>query len=97
MKPIAFAAMLAVWVVAATAHAEPDKLAYELQERCGKHSAQFVEKLKSDLEPWFATQELLTTFRNHYNPNLNGCFLLVLTIRYSAGPPGKFVQRVDVI
>jgi hypothetical protein len=60
---IATAGTLAVHPV----RADPDKLAYELQERCGKDAAEFFRRL--DLSP--------TSFTNHYNPDLNGCFALV--------------------
>jgi hypothetical protein len=88
INSVALAATLApVWAVSATAHAEPDRLTYELQERCSKSSREFVEKLKLESEPWLPGQNVYTTFRNHYNLNLNSCFLLVQTIRYSPGPP----------
>jgi hypothetical protein len=44
-----------------------NKIVYELQERCAKRAAEFFEHLgNSD-----------GSFENHYNSDLNDCFLLV--------------------
>jgi len=58
------------------AHGEPDKVLYELQERCGKQAAQVFQK------DWGGTVvntndgQMLANYENHYSPRLNKCFYL---------------------
>jgi hypothetical protein len=65
------------------ATADPDKVQYELQEKCGLRANQ---RFKEDYGNGITNTkdgQLISTFRNHYNPNLNKCFILVLTTSVS--------------
>ena len=49
-------------------HAAPNEVSYELQDSCAVRAAAFFEHLGySD-----------ASFDNHYNSDLNGCFLLLI-------------------
>lgn len=73
------------WVGAASlacsvnCHAAPDKVAYELRERCGKQaSAEFKREFGVAGKP--ITQSGTTSlynFQNHYNSKLNACIYLL--------------------
>src|SRR5262249_25259213 len=63
--------------------AEPNKVQYELQERCGRQARDIFEK------DWKGggivnTQDgqIIATFENHYNPTLNKCFYLLTSTSY---------------
>jgi hypothetical protein len=58
--------------------AEPNKVQYELEERCGRQARDIFDK------DWKGggivnTQDgqTIATFENHYNPTLNKCFYLL--------------------
>lgn len=54
------------------AHADPDKVAYELAERCSASAEEFFASLG------YPNSELnRSSYENHYNPTLNSCFMLV--------------------
>ena len=72
--------------------AEPNKLQYELQERCGKAAA---AKFASDHPegPEIRTKDDFTVYKyeNHYNATLNKCFLkyTMRIVKYkSSSDPG---------
>jgi hypothetical protein len=73
---------LAALLPVPSASAEPNKEQYELQERCGKRAEQFFKQ--HDYSN--------ARYENHYNPDLNGCFLLVNTILRQ---PGKGVTWIE--
>ena len=66
--------------------AAPDKVAYELQERCGKQaSAEFRREFGAAGVP--VTQSGKTTlhnFQNHYNSKLNACIYLLRSSGFNA-------------
>jgi hypothetical protein len=75
-------AMVLALAAVPTTQAEPDKVQYELQERCGKRAA---EMFKSDYptgrEAGTATVNTedatdIITYENHYSVALNKCFYL---------------------
>lgn len=51
--------------IASNSIAELNKAEYELQEKCGKHAAEYVKR------QWNAS------YVNHYNRRLNKCFVLI--------------------
>jgi hypothetical protein len=59
------------------AHAEPNKVLYELQERCGRQAADFF-KAEFGGEHHVTTGKgtTLQDYENHYSPRLNKCFFL---------------------
>lgn len=72
-------------IVVGTVCAEPDKVQYELQERCGKRSEEAFQALHAGLTCCTAIRDTddgqsIETFQNHYSAALNKCFYLeVLT------------------
>jgi hypothetical protein len=77
------------WSVASGA--APNKIAYELQERCGKQaSTEFRREFGVPGKP--ATQSGKTTihnYRSHYNSKLNACIYLIRTHGFDAGSGRK--------
>ena len=74
---IAFAGLGLFFPTLATA--DPDKVKYELQERCGLHANQ---RFKEDYGNGITNTkdgQLISNFRNHYNSHLNKCFILMQT------------------
>jgi hypothetical protein len=63
-----------------TAEAEPNKMLFELQERCGKQAAEAFGSPSA-----ISDKNILTTasYENHYNARLNKCFYL-LTVTTSS-------------
>jgi hypothetical protein len=75
-------AVLAAFLTIPTASAEPNKEQYELRERCGRRAAEFFKYL--------GYRD--ASFENHYNPDLNGCFLLVTITRSETGKAVTWVE-----
>jgi hypothetical protein len=67
----------------ASLHAAPNKVVYELQERCATRSEVFFKHLGYSE----------ASFENHYNANLNGCFLLVTITKTQTGKGVTWFQR----
>src|SRR5262249_3248389 len=63
--------------------AAPDKVIYELQERCAARSEVFFKHLGYND----------ASFENHYNPNLNGCYVLVTIEQFKKGTGLTWIQR----
>jgi hypothetical protein len=78
-----------------TSHAQSRKEIYELQERCGKRAAEvFDQDFPKD------QRKGLENFENHYNVQLNKCFLLEMNTSFMS-VEGKttsmdFLTLVDV-
>jgi 5'-3' exonuclease len=68
-------------------YSEPNKIIYELQEKCGKICNEMFQKeygksgVKSD-----KTGTMMSNYSNHYNTKLNRCFILLTT---TSIPKGK--------
>jgi hypothetical protein len=56
-----------------------------LQARCGKDAAEFFESFKKQ-------DPSAVSFTNHYNPDLNGCFVLVNKTRFETGKGVTWVE-----
>jgi hypothetical protein len=84
---IARAAILTVVLAAAgtAADAEPNKEQYELQARCGKDAAEFFQHFDVGYPQ-------KVSFTNHYNPDLNGCFVLVNRTRFETGKGATWIE-----
>jgi hypothetical protein len=81
------AAILTLVLAAAgtAAQAESNKEQYELQERCGKDAAEFFQRFDKGYPP-------AVSFTNHYNPDLNGCFVLVNRTRFESGKGVTWIE-----
>ena len=60
------------------AHAQPNKIEYELRERCGERAAQVFKTEYREVQNTDEGQ-MLINYRNHYSATLNKCFFLELT------------------
>jgi hypothetical protein len=58
----------------------PDAVQYELQERCGKRAAEVFEKDHPQAIENVEDGQTNSSYRNHYDPDLNKCFLLQTTV-----------------
>jgi hypothetical protein len=76
---------LVLAAVGPAAQAESNKEQYELQERCGKDAATFFQRFKTD-------NPSAVSFTNHYNPDLNGCFVLVNLTRFENGKGVTWIE-----
>jgi hypothetical protein len=74
---------IVVWVVgfivvtAVDAFGEPNKVEYELRERCGKRAQEVWKRDFGDQDT--KTRHVVSVYENHYNSKLNKCFLAVNT------------------
>lgn len=64
------------------AHSQPDKVAYELQERCGKQAAQTFQKEWGGNVVNTKDGQMLANYESHYSPRLNKCFYLEISTVY---------------
>ena len=83
--------MLAIVMFASSSisWAAPDKMAYELKERCGKQaSAEFKREFGTGID---STKKgtTLTIFRNHYNSRINACLYLLISNGFVTDAKGK--------
>ena len=89
MRAIAAAAVFASAVIAAGTHAEPNKVQYELQERCGMTAALAFKNDHPD-GAIINTKDgqTLARYENHYDFRLNKCFSLytITIMAYKAEP-----------
>ena len=68
-------ALLGVHVVGSL-HAQPAKVLYDLQERCGRRAAEvFAKDFDQNITNTERGQEI-ANYENHYNTRLNRCFIL---------------------
>jgi hypothetical protein len=70
MRAVACAAFLIAYALN-YGYAQPDKVQYELQERCGKRATEVFEKDFPEKSP-----NVIAFFENHYNARLNKCFMV---------------------
>jgi len=93
-----FACVLAV-VASVNAVAAPDRVLYELGEKCGKQaSAEFKREWGNGIDSKKDSVQL-ATFRNHYNPRLNACLYLIestATSREKSGQMGPAFHSVSL-
>jgi len=59
--------------------ADPDKAAYELQERCGRRANEWFKETNGTGITNTKDAQLFSNFRNHYSARLNKCFVLVMS------------------
>jgi hypothetical protein len=74
-----FAGCLATGFFTSAGHAEPNKVEYELAEKCGRSVATwFKSEYKEEGVPINTRDgQMIAAFRSHYNRKLNKCFLLL--------------------
>jgi hypothetical protein len=62
--------------------AQPNKVLYELQERCGKRAEEFFRR---EYGPAFSKDRQMFNYENHYSSRLNKCFFLEIADVYEKG------------
>jgi hypothetical protein len=75
------------------ANAQPDKVLYELRERCGKRAAEVFQK---EWVGHIINQKdgyITADYENHYSPRFNKCFYLQKSSSVSKSPS---VQSLDL-
>lgn len=77
--------------------AEPNKIQYELEERCARAATEIFEK---DWDGKGITNtpdgQIVANFENHYNQSRNKCFYLLTSTSYltKKSPPTSFVSVI---
>jgi hypothetical protein len=90
---LAFVAALALSCVTfSNCWGQPNKVLYELQERCGQQAAQTFQKEWGEKLANTEEGQVLANYENHYSPGLNKCFYLEIsnTIRRASGKPSSY-------
>jgi hypothetical protein len=78
-------------------HAAPDKVQYELQERCGKRAEQIFSRDWPHGSPDNSMGYTQTaTYQSHYNPALNKCFMLETSNAYDKSRPTVMKVLLEV-
>ena len=95
---VSLTALLVAAISPTIASAQPDKAAYDLQERCGKRAEQVWQK---DFGQNVTNSDYGTTmanYENHYNSKLNKCFIFEESTLYKkgGGVPFKTLVVVDI-
>jgi hypothetical protein len=69
-------------LIGSNSYAGSIKENYELQERCGKSSAEFFKKMYGT---GYDTKNLTHSYTSHYNKKLNKCFIEIVSIGEDEG------------
>jgi hypothetical protein len=67
----------AIFVIVGYSYAGSIKEYYELQERCGKSSADFFKKMYGT---GYDIKDMVHSYTSHYNKKLNKCFIEIVSI-----------------
>jgi hypothetical protein len=94
---VALAAMCVL--ASSTAWGQPDKVIYELKERCGRQAAEtFNKEWGSNVVNNKDGGQTVANFENHYNARLNKCFYLEITTTYEQDKkPFKSLRLFDLL
>jgi hypothetical protein len=82
--------------LAGIAHAQPDKVLYDLQERCGKRAAEAFQK---EWGTHIINQKdgyMMADYENHYSPRLNKCFYLQKSNAFGKGTSVESLDLYDL-
>jgi len=90
-------AVACVVLASSAAWAQPDKVIYELRERCGRQAAETFKKEWSSNVVSIKNGQILGSFENHYSPRLNKCFYLEISTTYERDKkPLKALRLFDL-
>jgi hypothetical protein len=81
MRPSISVAITGLLCSGTYASAQPNKVLYELQERCGKRAAEVFNR---EYGPGSNTKgdQIQFNYENHYSARLNKCFFLEIAVSY---------------
>src|SRR5271169_4718510 len=83
---------LALFVMVSNSYAGSTKENYELQERCGKGSAEFFKKMYGSGDD---IKNLIHSYVSHYNKKLDKCFIEIVSIgEGEGGRQGSLVMQL---
>jgi hypothetical protein len=88
----ASAAILLLNIAPTIVAAQPDKVAYELQERCGKRAAEIFAHDYPSQPP-----NGIANYENHYNSRLNKCFMLETSTQPVTADGKREVVKIDIL
>jgi hypothetical protein len=93
--PVCFAT---VFLLVSAACAEPNKVLYELQERCGKQASETFQKEWGGNIVNTKDGQTVGNFENHYNARLNKCIYLESStiVRTKAQKINKSLRLFDL-
>jgi hypothetical protein len=81
-----------------TALGQPDKVIYELKERCGRQAAETFKREWGSNIVNTKDGQTHADFENHYSPRLNKCFYLEISTTYGPGKkPFKLLRLFDLL
>jgi hypothetical protein len=87
IKPLAIVGLITLAFLAEV-RAEPNKVLYELQERCGKQATDwFVSEWGRRGIVNTSDGQIMADFQNHYNSKLNTCIVLLNTTSITTKKP----------
>src|SRR5262249_44713289 len=73
-------AIISVSALSNSSYAEPNKVLYELQERCAKHASDtFKKEIGGNVTKTNDGETMIGNYENHYSGRLNKCFYLETT------------------
>jgi hypothetical protein len=78
MRKISILFIMLSLILFSNSYAGSIKEEYELQERCAKSAADSFKKS-------YGNEGILTHYSNHYNKNLNKCFILIISTTLPKG------------
>jgi hypothetical protein len=84
MRPSISVAIAGLLCFSANAYAQPNKVLYELQERCSKRAAEVFRREYSAPVPksW---GQITFNYENHYSAHSNKCFFLEIAMSHHEG------------
>jgi len=78
-------------------HANPDRVAYELQHECRKSAEEYFSKEIGAGINETDDRIFITTSENHYNSRLNKCFILIKSKAIYKAPAEKSNSYEDIL
>jgi hypothetical protein len=89
--------ILSVALACAPAFGDPDKVAYELQERCGLRAAQWFKSEFGNGVENTKEGQAVTSFRNHYSSKFNKCIVLTIRTGYNYKQKPKGTSTMEIL
>jgi hypothetical protein len=77
-----FLILTSIIILCSPCFAASNKEDYELQERCGKRSAELFKEHYGNGTSNNEDDQMISVYTNHYNKKLNKCFMLVTTTTF---------------
>jgi hypothetical protein len=89
-----FSSVAAACFLISAGNAEPNKVLYELQERCGKQAADTFQREVGGNIVNTKDGQMVANYETHYNAHLNKCFYLEMITTYPRAKDGKIGRSV---